>query len=308
MVWEDHEEHGGPPIKSWRDLIGPLLLMFAFMSIPTPAAAWGRLGHEVICEIAYAELSPAARARLDELFRLDDEFDRFPSSCSWADFPRKRPTEHYVNWSRSMSAGRVEGCGAAKKCVISAIEDDTEALADPRRSDREQLELVKFIGHWVGDVHQPMHTGFADDRGANLVKVSGLCSETLHAAWDTCLIEKGIGVDARLIAPLLCAEISGAERADWTASKSAHWANESRAIATAPAVGYCVEVAGECRYSETILELADPADMKTVVIDETYVSTHAPVIRKQLQRAGVRLAATLERALRARHETTTDRP
>ena len=43
MSWEDHEEYGGPPINSWLDLIGPLLLMFVFMSIPILALIWAEM-------------------------------------------------------------------------------------------------------------------------------------------------------------------------------------------------------------------------------------------------------------------------
>jgi hypothetical protein len=49
------------------------------LAIPTPAFAWGAIGHEVICEIAFQELTPAARAKVEALIERDNEFNLFPS-------------------------------------------------------------------------------------------------------------------------------------------------------------------------------------------------------------------------------------
>src|SRR5258708_17221771 len=62
-------------------------------------------------------------------------------------------------------------------------------------SQAEKLESLKFLGHWVGDIHQPLHVSFEDDRGGNSILVSGLCGSNLHAAWDTCLVLKAVGED-----------------------------------------------------------------------------------------------------------------
>jgi S1/P1 Nuclease len=60
-------------------------------------------------------------------------------------------------------------------------------LSSPTASDQDQLDALKFLGHWVGDVHQPLHVSFEDDRGGNGVKVSGvLCGGKLHGVWDSC--------------------------------------------------------------------------------------------------------------------------
>jgi hypothetical protein len=47
----------------------------------------------------------------------------------------------------------------------------------------------------VGDVHQPLHVSFEDDRGGNNITVVGECQGKLHAAWDSCLVVKAVGAD-----------------------------------------------------------------------------------------------------------------
>src|SRR6202042_1022788 len=59
-----------------------------------------------------------------------------------------------------------------------------------------KLASLKFLGHWVGDIHQPLHVSFEDDRGGNNIAVTGECGSNLHSAWDTCLVLKAVGEDA----------------------------------------------------------------------------------------------------------------
>jgi S1/P1 Nuclease len=45
------------------------------------------------------------------------------------------------------------------------------------REREERLEALEYLGHWVGDVDQPLHVSFQDDRGGNDLGVSGgVCS------------------------------------------------------------------------------------------------------------------------------------
>jgi S1/P1 Nuclease len=64
------------------------------------ALAWGGLGHEAICELAFLELDATARQRVIALIRQDREFTTFRASCNWPDRPRQRASEHFVNLPR----------------------------------------------------------------------------------------------------------------------------------------------------------------------------------------------------------------
>ena len=67
-----------------------------------PAFAWGDAGHKIVCQLAYLELTPAAKAKVDALIALDPKFRTFAASCTWPDmFPPVRPAEHFLNVPRS---------------------------------------------------------------------------------------------------------------------------------------------------------------------------------------------------------------
>src|SRR5690606_36773485 len=70
-----------------------------------------------------------------------------------------------------------------------AIRTQAAILADRERSDADRLQALKFVVHFVGDVHQPMHAGYARDRGGNTIQVNyrGRGSN-LHSLWDSTLL------------------------------------------------------------------------------------------------------------------------
>jgi hypothetical protein len=135
-------------------LLGLLACTFV-SSWSTPALAWGDTGHRIICEIAFQELNDPARERVKAMIRQDPEFDTFAESCSWPDRPRRRAVEHYVNLPRDAEGFAKDPCPVADKCVVSAIEKDLAVLSSPGAREQEKLEALKYLGHWVGDVHQP---------------------------------------------------------------------------------------------------------------------------------------------------------
>jgi hypothetical protein len=109
-----------------------------------------------------------------------------------------------------------------------------------RVDDEAKLEALKFLGHWVGDVHQPLHVSFEDDRGGNNILVTGECGSNLHSAWDTCLVLKAVGEDVGEAATELMKTITPAEIESWTRSEPMDWANESFVIAEQAQTKYCI--------------------------------------------------------------------
>ncbi len=278
-----------------RPLFAALLFMLC-VSIP-PAFAWGDAGHRIVCEIAYRELKPAAKAHVDALMANDPKFHTFAEGCTWPDvFPTVRPAEHFLNVPRSAHAVvPAKLCFGAPQCVASAILHDARDLA-LSIDDNDRLRLLKSLGHWVGDIHQPFHVAFEDDKGGNLIDATGLCDYSLHLAWDVCIIEKKIGHDEGIVVAELESEISDADRREWAsqvldATAVASWANESFSLVTRPSVQYCFERDEACWYSPDELQFA--GKRRAVEIDAHYLDEQAPVVRDRLKRAGVRLAGIL---------------
>ena len=181
-----------------------LSLIATSASIPTPAKAWGKMGHLTICDMAYRNLTDASRGELKKIFRIGQQgaaanarvYARFNNSCLEEDeFPRRRAKDHFVNFTRNTSDVTGPSCpvGAAT-CIVAAIEKDLGVLRNVSETPKKRAKALMSIGHWVGDIHQPLHISFADDRGGNYIRAKGVCGNakdnSLHSVWDNCLIDK----------------------------------------------------------------------------------------------------------------------
>jgi hypothetical protein len=141
------------------------------------------------------------------------------------------------------------------------------------------------LGHWIGDVHQPLHVSFLDDVGGNKIRATG-CARNLHAAWDTCLVQSAVGSNPQKAASDLLATLKPEQAKLWASSKPRDWVNETFAVAEATATGYCVRHGNSC----------DPVGGE-ITITAGYEKENIPVVREQLLKAGVRLAYVLDIAL-----------
>lgn len=270
----------------------PIVLVFSIVASVVGAHqqtwAWGDEGHKVICEIAFRVAKPGTRAEIQRLLKTDTEFQRFSDSCIWPDHPRKRAAEHFVNLardSRGLTADVM--CPGAQECVLSAIQVELAYLYSKGGDDQAKLSALKLLRHWVGDVHQPLHVSFEDDKGGNNITVSRECQGKLHAAWDSCLVVKAVGADVAAAATELMKSITPAKIEEWSRSDPVVWANQSFAIAERARTKYCAQRGSSC-------EVPNPAKAK---IDAAYVAANTPIVREQLQKAGVRLAHSLDAAL-----------
>jgi hypothetical protein len=265
---------------------GLVIALFFVTCTPSISLAWGDLGHKIVCDLAFKLALPETRAEIRRLIQKDEQFDFFRDACIWPDHPRKRGPEHFINLARSATKLTSSACPLAAKCTLTAIESDMDVLSSTA-SDDKKLDALKFLGHWVGDLHQPLHVSFEDDRGGNNVPVSGECSTNMHSTWDTCLVIKAVGASPTVAANDLLSAITPAQKELWTqATDPRDWANESFAITRAPATKYCVQQAGSCNLPSGEVD-----------IDVAYVTNARAIVREQLSKAAVRLAKILDAAL-----------
>lgn len=254
------------------------------------AFAWGDTGHRVICEIALQLVKPQTRNSINALLANDPEFQNFSDACIYPDHGagnsgRTRSEEHYINLARDAKELDADACPETPKCVLSAIESDQKLLSSSDLSPQIRRVALMSLGHWIGDVHQPMHVSFLDDVGGNKIRTKG-CARNLHGAWDTCLVQNAVGPDPQKAASNLLAELRPEQAKLWAHSKPRDWVNETFALAEAPATGYCVRRGNSC----------DPV-VGEVTITARYEKENIPVVREQLLKAGVRLAHVLDVAL-----------
>jgi hypothetical protein len=144
---------------------------------------------------------------------------------------------------------------------------------------------LKFLPHFVGDLHQPLHSSDDHDRGGNDKKVSAetLKAGNLHHYWDTEFVSV-LETDAKSIAADLLKRISPEQARTWQAGKPADWAVETFYVAKAGAYG----------------RLPAPMPGGGYRLSDDYVARATNDGAEQLSKAGVRLALILNNALRER--------
>lgn len=279
------------------------IALTALTTLPGSALAWGREGHAVIAQIARGYLTPKAAAAVDALLAADTDALTTPdlgARASWADAWRKDHREttewHFIDIELDHPdlAGACFGfpvsaapasAGPEKDCVVGRLDAFEAELADPKTDPVERVMAFKFVLHFVGDLHQPLHAADNQDRGGNCVPLAlgGPRTVNLHSYWDTMAVE-AIEPDADKLAARLKAEITPANRAAWEQGDTKTWAMESFAIAQSTA--YTIGSKPGCATDTAPLPL--PAG---------YDQAAQTAIALQLKKAGVRLALELNRAL-----------
>ena len=294
------------------------LITLCILLIPAPAAGLGRLAHQAVCEIAYQHLNDNATAEVNRLlsFEKNERYNEFSNACAWADDKRggrtdKRRNDHFVNFPRDLLKISNNQCLLNKRCIFSAIDEDLNTLANSK-NNQEKLKALKYLAHWIGDIHQPFHVSFQDDRGGNNIYLTSdsLCEKNLHAVWDRCLLEfyvkknhlnTRIRKDRELFFEILIASISDEQAAAWTKNTSiVEWANESFDIVRAPEVIYCFNKDKACWYSNRDryhIHRGKNKNSRKIVISKEYLNQFDDLLILQIQKAGIRLSHLLNQTL-----------
>jgi hypothetical protein len=297
-------------------LLAALVISLLGLCMSSPASAWGDTGHRTVCEIALRNLTPTATAEVSRLLQVHPAIKSNPLrtefgwACTYPDHPAaigpgRRSPEHFVNYPRTLfGITESTGCVGLANCVLTAIPADDAILRSATATDLERAAALVYFGHWFGDIHQPLHSSFADDRGGNEVNVSGLCTSNLHSAWDTCILQSrsqlgsGPSVDAvRALAAAWSAQVTDIDRALWLSSVPWQWSAESYEVSLQAEFGYCVIVQQACGYSLAQPSFADGQPKRTVLVDAAYMDRAFPIIQRRIMQAGIRLAHRLNLAL-----------
>jgi nuclease S1 len=271
--------------------------LFAILAVASVNAhAWGAQGHRLVALLAANRLAPTARENVRWL--LGDE--TLADVSSWADQYLEGNTQtalwHYLNippeatsYDRDRDCPRQPGVTAGSRndrwrdCAVDRILYSRARLADTSLDRADRAVALKFLVHFVGDLHQPFHA-LGVERGGNGIPVSAFGSagftrpdgsvspENLHGIWDSVLIAHR-GLDDPHYVAALEEEIKQNRWDAVPAGVPAEWAVESFLLAKAA--------------------LLPPH----ANVDEAYYRAHISVIDKRLALAGLRLAALLNASL-----------
>ncbi len=302
--------------------LGLLTAGVAMMTLSYGAYAWGDDGHEAVALIAWNHMTPKAQAVATAMFASDPEpflmhdqrshtNDSFATQATWADYYKYKDDQgnqhgaaytqtsnwHFVDIeikggslaaecpSAALPNGTKALEGPAADCVVDKIRQFTDELRNPNTDPAERLRALKMVMHFVGDVHQPLHSSDDHDSGGNgkTAKYANWRPQALHSYWDTQIVHQ-IGKNPTEIAAAIEPTITEDEVTAWSADTPETWAME--AYAQAQAVSYGELPKPEGTGKKVIYNLSD-----------SYIQDSQGVIQTQIAKAGVRLAALLNAVL-----------
>ncbi len=164
--------------------------------------------------------------------------------------------------------------------MVDKVEHFAAELRDPRTDPEERLVALKFVLHLVGDLHQPLHAADDHDAGGNRKRVVAdrFRPGNLHHFWDTEFVRR-LGDEPREVASAVISGISDQQRREWSAGTVSDWTMEAFEVARKDAYG----------------GLPEPSTRGVYLLDARYVGAAMQDVRLQLGKAGVRLAALLNR-------------
>lgn len=267
-----------------------LALILCFSNIDT-SLQWGKEGHKIVAQIAQNRLSKEASKVVYQFIGTKTLADiaPFPDDYDHSGVGRWSATCHYINLPRSANGFGLEDCGGC--CVAIAINNYTDILSSQQEknlfvscptSDTAEPCALTFLVHYIGDIHQPLHVSYYDDRGGNEVQASFFGkSSNLHEVWDVNIIQRwNSHIDSAV------KELETMIRHNETqvhhylsTMDAAAWANESYDYVLDTVYQYTRGKNGEA------------------IIDEDYYSRNLPLIQQRLIAAGVRLSQVLNKVL-----------
>jgi hypothetical protein len=281
-----------------RAVVAVTAILVTLLSSTDLLQAWGAQGHRLVGLIAAERLTPVAKQNVAWL--LDGQ--TLADVSSWADTLTSDQVQtsywHYLNippdargYDRDRDCPKQPGVEAGSRgdrwrdCVVDRIAYWEERLGDQKLDRADRAIALKFIVHFIGDLHQPFHA-LGVGRGGNDVKVrvfdQANCGNdparpspcNLHSVWDSRLIARRALEDGSYLAEL-------------------------RSVITRKGLG-SLPVGTPAQWAEQSFRLAKEALVAPDTnIDDGYYRRHITVIDERLSLGGVRLAAELNRILTA---------
>ena len=244
------------------------LLIFSILLLPKSTLAWGRDGHRMVAEIAFQMLSQSTKDKLMSYLgsiSLDD-------ASNWMDEQRGNntyrylTTTHYINIDKGQKLDPFQ-----KNNIYTELNEVISDLGKNTNPAEIKIDLLILL-HLVGDIHQPLHDGYSNDKGGNSINVTIDGKTTnLHSAWDGGIIQR-MAINKEKIM-LLYPKLSKAELDQIKNISVAGWISESRT------------------------NLDQVYSFKNSTLDQEYQQKASVIIEQQILKAGIRLSAVLEKVL-----------
>ncbi len=179
-----------------KNCLNRLVVLFALVLFSQSVFAWGTTGHRVVAEIAERHLTKKAKKNLAKLigseplafwanwpdFIKSDTTGKWKETSAWhyIDAPGHLSKEAFIKFLKSI----------CQKSLYSQIPAMEQVLQDKNASLQDKQIALRFLIHFVGDLHQPLHVGRPEDLGGNKIEEYWFGKKTnLHAIWDDELVD-----------------------------------------------------------------------------------------------------------------------
>lgn len=262
------------------------MLLLVLLAGPATAFSWGWDAHKLVCGLAEEQLSRKARDMVNQILNESESLKGgivpFPEACLWPDkvkYSTRKDTyeHHFVNVPDDATTVVLERDCLATDCLANAVQEAVTYLSMPvdgTISRTRRAAALRYLGHYIGDLHQPLHVGHASDWGGNKITVSWRGKKkNLHAYWDYMMPES-----ANLKYPQGMKHLSGIRPGN-TSGTVYDWLNESLALARNHA--YVDERGRRIRSGQEL--------------SEAYFQRNKPVVVERVLQAAQRLAGMLNR-------------
>lgn len=246
------------------------IIIFAIITVLTNTLfAWGKRGHEIVAQIAKHYLDKSVAKKVQSYLGKMS----FEEAAVWMDqiksnrsYDYMKPW-HYINIDRDATYVKTSDPN-----IINALTDAINNLDINSYRTKEAINFnLKLVFHLIGDLHQPLHAGYGDDRGGNYALVKFRKKKTnLHFVWDESIIQySNITVNDCIVFGNMLSpkEIKSIQKIN-----PVEWLNDSRSL------------------------LPQVYNFKNGNLTESYIKSNTPLVKKQLLKAGLRLAAALNKA------------
>lgn len=251
-----------------------ILFLVLLVSFTSQADDWGKTGHRATGAIAEQYLNRKARKAIAQL--LDGESLALVSTFaddikSDAQYKVYGP-QHYVNIPFDKTYDTHPK--SEKGDIIQGIDNAITILKSTTATKEEKAFQLRMLVHFIGDLHQPLHTGLAEDKGGNDFQVRWYKDGTnLHRVWDTEMIDS-YGMSYSELA-MNMPQLNKKERMAMASGTHRDWLEDSRDVV-------------KDIYANT--SVGDKLGYR-------YMYDYFDVLKGQLQKGGVRLAALLNEVL-----------
>jgi hypothetical protein len=174
-----------------KPAIAALLTCSMLAVLPQRAAAWGDDGHKTVALIAQHYLTPTAKKQVDALLAADTDpltQHDIANEATWADKYRdsNHRKDHYDETKRwhfvdleitdpdinaacygrkPLPPGMPASVGDKMACIVDKVAQFAAELEAPGTDAEERVFALKFLLHFIGDMHQPLHASDNNDAG-----------------------------------------------------------------------------------------------------------------------------------------------